>query len=124
MQNVIATIIMPFLVASAKSLLLSLAQNVWDSLWDLVFDSIAEIEKTVKNDGFQNDKRKIILDRVEVFLSKQKKISKVQKWAVRVFIGKVIDKMIEDLNSKHGTDWIKYVKDLKQYWADKIPGIN
>jgi hypothetical protein len=124
MQNVFATMVMPFIIATAKSLLLSLAQNVWDGLWDLVFDSIKEIEIQIKNRDVQADKKKIILDRVEVFLTSQKKLSKVQRWAVMVFMGRVIDAMIKDLNENHGQNWIDKAVDLKKKFADKIPGIN
>lgn len=124
MQNVFATILLPFLAATAKSLLLSLAQNVWDGLWDLVFDSIKEIEIQIKNRDIQADKKKIILDRVESYLSQNKKLSKVQRWAVIVFMGRVIDAMIKDLNENHGQNWIDKAVDLKKKFADKIPGIN
>lgn len=124
MQNVFATILLPFLAATAKSLLLSLTQNVWDGLWDLVFDSIREVEIQIKNRDVQVDKKKVILDRVEVFLTSQKKLSKVQRWAVMVFMGRVIDAIIKDLNENHGQNWIDKAVDLKKKFADKIPGIN
>jgi hypothetical protein len=61
---------------------------------------------------------------VEVFLTSQKKLSKVQRWAVMVFMGRVIDAMIKDLNENHGQNWIDKAVDLKKKFADKIPGIN
>jgi hypothetical protein len=79
MQNVITTIFMPFLVATAKSLLLSLAQNVWDSLWDLVFESVGEIEIHMKDKKNQENKKQIVLNRIDYFLSKEKKLKKNTK---------------------------------------------
>jgi hypothetical protein len=40
------------------------------------------------------------------------------------FMSRIIDKMILDLNENKGKNWIDTVRDLKRYFADRIPGIN
>lgn len=116
--------ILPTVSAIALRVLESLAQNLWDAIWDLVIISIGEAERKFKDGNYAEVKKQFVIDKAIEFLLKYRKLSKVQLWAVKLFIGKVIDRMIKDLNLNNGKGWVLVVSDLKAYWAGRIPYID
>jgi len=124
MQNFFTTVLTPFIIAIAKGVLESLAQAVWDSLRTTLIEAVAEVEKKFKNGDYSEKKKDEVIKAVLDYIQKHKKLSKIQVWALRSFIGRVIDKMLDDLNNNYGHSWSKYVGDLFSYWAKRLPLID
>ena len=123
-MQMIIKVLSPILMGVAQKLISSLAQNVWDSFWDMVMESIKQAEQVFKDNGRAEVKKQWVIDRATAFLKLNSKTSRFQMWAVKVFLGKVIDNMIDEMNKNEGKCWSKYILDLKKYWADRIPYID
>lgn len=122
-QSVIRSIL-PTAGAIAMRVLDSLAQNLWDSLWDLLLLSIGDAERKFRDGKYAEVKKQYVIDEAIKFITKYRKLSKIQLWALKTFIGKIVDRIIKDLNENNGKTWVAVVTDLKAYWAGRIPLID
>lgn len=124
MQNIFTTVLTPFIIAIAKGVLHSLAQAVWDSLRLTLIEAVSEVEKKFRNGDYSKQKKGQVVKAVIEYIQKHKNLSKVQLWALRVFISRVIDKMIDDLNKNYGHSWGEHVNNMMNYWAKRLPLID
>lgn len=122
MASIAIKMISPIIVSVAQLVLKSLAKHVWEYLWIMLIDSIHQVEVTIKNDP--DLKKETVIRRVTEYIKANKKLSKIQLWAVEKFIDLIIDKMIDQMNNNYGHDWIKTITDLKKYWENRIPYLN
>jgi hypothetical protein len=103
----------------ALDLLHAGTHGLWEAFWSVVFESVDLAEKSYIKEG--PAKKEIVLQRILGYLNARKNLSAIQKWAVRMFLNRIVDNMIARLNSEVGNDWVAKVRDLKTFLENKIP---
>lgn len=106
----------------AMDLLRAMTQAVWDSFWSVVYDGVEQAEREWNETGKGEIRKEIVLRKVLAWLDKNQRINPVQKWAIRRFLGVVIDRIVDSLNAELGQGWGEKVTDLKSYLASKTNG--
>lgn len=124
MKNVLVTVVWPVIAGIVQSILQSLAQAAYDSFRSTLIEAVAEAEKKFRDGDYSEKKKEEVIKSVLDYIQRHKKLSGVQIWALRTFISRVIDKMIDDLNKNYGHSWSEYVSDFLNYWAKRLPLID
>jgi len=115
--NLAAKNLLPIVTMLAMNVLKGVLNVAWESFWLTIFEAIQEAEKNISGSLIKKDE---VIKKVMEFIAKYKKLSLVQTWAVKLFIGKVVDAAIEELNNDHGKKWVDTVKDIEQKINQKI----
>lgn len=118
MRNVIVAIASRI----ALDLLKAMTQAVWDAFWVVVYDGVEQAEKEWNESGKGEIRKEMVLRRVMAWLDRNQKLNGIQKWAIKRFLGVVIDRIVDSLNAELGNDWGDKVTDLKNYLASKTGG--
>lgn len=105
----------------AMGFLKSLAQELWNAFWDVVFDAVRDAEKKWTVGAVRKN---WVIEQIMKYLTTKKKMNGIQKWAMRILLERVVDAIIAQLNQSAGHDWGQKVLDLKAYLASKIPFID
>lgn len=117
MQN----IIIAFASKLAMDLLKAGVHGLWEGFWGVVFDAVKQAEKEWIAEGQSEVKKQYVIDKVMIYVNAMKRLNFVQKWAIKTFVARVIDSIIDRLNAELGRSWVDKVEDLKKYLEDKIP---
>jgi len=117
MNNLIASIIVKFALAALRSV----THAIWEGIWSTVFDSIKSAEQQWQSSGHGKVKKDWVLDQIMTYIDKLKKFNGIQKWAIKIFIGRAIDTIVEELNNSIGNDWVKSADMIKVLLEKKIP---
>lgn len=114
-----------FIIALASKIALDLLKSathgLWEGFWAVIFDGIKEAELAWKGSGQSEAKKKYVLNQIFQFIDRSTKMNFVQKWAMKTFCSRVIDLIVERLNTQLGQSWVAVVGDIKKYLEDKIP---
>jgi hypothetical protein len=116
-NNLISSIIVKFALAALHSV----AHAIWEGIWSSVFDSIKSAEQQWQSSGHGKVKKDWVLDQIMTYIDKMKKFNGIQKWAIKIFMGKAIDAIVEELNKSIGQDWVKSADMIKVLLEKKIP---
>jgi hypothetical protein len=116
MQKVLITIG----IQIGMSFLKSLAKELWNDFWNTLLDAVRDVEKQFAGQLGQI-KKAVVVAKIMAFIQSKKKMNGVQVWAMNILLNRVIDMIIDQLNTNIGQDWGEKVTDLKQYLASKIP---
>lgn len=106
-----------FLSGLALKLLEGLSVAAWDAFWRTVCDAVRDAERKW-NGG--TVKKKWVIDHVMQWLEGRERLGFLRRWAVRVFLNRVIDEIVDELNDRVGHDWGTCVADLKALLEGKI----
>ena len=114
---------MVFLAALVKRILQGVAQNLWDRMWGEVFNFAVEAEVRWKEKGKGAEKKEWLLDQTLEFIETRANLSWTQKQLIRLFVGEIVDSIIDELNERIGKDWGDKIEDLRDELAGRIPFI-
>lgn len=107
----------------ALDFLKQLAQATWDSFWSVVFQAIEEAERAWISSGKGKLKKEWAIDQIMRWVERNLKANVFVKWAIRKMLDRVIDAIIDELNSQAGTHWRESIRKIKDLLAHKIPFI-
>lgn len=114
------------LIAFATSIALGAlkygAQALWDSTWALLLQAIKDAESKWGN-GTGLIKKEEVIKRVMEFVQGHKRLGWIKRVMVKVFLGRIIDDLVDILNSRVGPSWTDEVADLRDKLAKRIPYI-
>ncbi len=123
-KNIIGKKGMSLLWVYVENVLSSIADAVWDALWAVIFDGIAEAERKWDEGNWAKEKKQFVIDEVIKFVENHEKLGWVKKQAVKMFVSIVIDKVIVELNDEIGQDWVKQAKKVENNLDDYFPWID
>lgn len=106
-----------------ENILSSIAQAVWDALWAVMFDAIAEAEKEWEEGDWAKEKKEFVVEKALEYIEDHEKLGWVRKQAVKVFLNIVIDRIIKELNDEIGKDWVEQAKEIEENLDDYFPWI-
>lgn len=105
-------------------ILQSLSQAIWDGFWSALFWAIQQAEDQWVEKGAGQAKKEWVVDTVMTYMEEEVKLNYITRKAVKIFVSRVIDVILRDLNEALGKDWREQVKSLEQHLAKKIPFIH
>lgn len=111
----------PFITMIVMGALQTIVNTLYEAFWQTIFDAILEAQKTLSGGII---KKEAVIKKVMDFISTHKKLSFVQVWAVKLFIGKIIDGIIKDIKNNHGENWLDSVKEIEQKINEKTDFID
>lgn len=108
----------------ALDFLKQLAQEVWETFWSVVFRAIEDAEKAWISSGKGKLKKEWAIEQIMRWVEKNTKANGIVRWAIRKFLDRVIDAIIDELNKNVGNHWRESVQKVKDLLGDKIPFID
>lgn len=95
---------------------------VWDSFWDAVDRMIVVAEQRWQEAGNGKEKKKFVMDFCLDYLNSRVELNWYQKFAMKLFLGSIIDKVIAEVNEDYEDGgWVKHTRSLKNYLEKYIP---
>lgn len=116
------TPVLAFLWAIVEPMLVKIANELWDGLWEEIFLAVVQAEKKWTEQGMGEAKKAEALAFVMAYIDKQK-LNILQKMLVKMFVSKAIDAIVAGVNEQLGRNWVERVKTLEQTLAEKLPVI-
>lgn len=116
--------VLVFLGGLVRSLVTRIAQGLWDELWTQIFNGVAYAEERWIESGRGAQKKTWVLDAVMEFIEQRASLNWLQRQIVKLFVGRVIDAIVEVANEELGKDWVDKVKDLERELAERFPLIS
>jgi len=107
-----------------RSVLKSASQAIWEGLWGVLFAAIEEAEERWREEGKGQERKSFVEDKVMSFVQEKADLNFIQRQAVKLFVSKTIDTIVEQLDDELGENWIEKVDEYKQELADMISFIN
>lgn len=115
--------LMALLLGLVTSFLKDFAQEVWDGLWEELAKAAVKAEKKWKKAGEGRKKRKFVIKKVMNYINEKTDLSWLEKRIVSLFVGNVVDALIDTLNKNLGKDWGDVVMDIEDNVDNYIPFI-
>ena len=110
-------------IAIGLQILQGLAQSIWDSFWDEIFEAVVYAESEWAKGGGGQTKKLYVVQRMMDWLE----CKGLAKWYKRRFMHRavetIVDRIIEEANRKAGHNWVDHAEELQNYLASKIPFI-
>lgn len=106
--------------AIAMRLLETIPQALWDGFWAVIIESVKQAEEKYGR-GLGEQKREQVIGQALEYVMKIRKLNAIQRWALKLFLGRVIDSIIAELNKMAGHNWVNVVDQIKDRLAAKIP---
>jgi len=103
-----------------EDLLKDVGDAVWDATWEVLIEAIVKAEKKWDNGELIGQRKKFVIDTVLNFIESKQALGWIQGWMVRAFLSTAIDKIIAQLNTRLGNDWVKYADKLRDSVESKI----
>ncbi len=105
-------------------LLKTSAQSLWDGFWSTLFWAIEKAEDLWEESGRGDNKKEWVVDAVMDFAKQKWNLNFITRRGLRVFVGRVVDAALDELNKTVGKDWKSKVGDVQSKLADKIPFVD
>jgi hypothetical protein len=117
--NAAAKNLFPIITMIAMNILSKILNIAYEAFWLTMFEAIQEAEKKLKGAYLKRD---AVVAQMLDFIKKHKKLSFVQEFAVKLFIGRVIDLIILEINSADGEGkaWLNIIKDIEERINKKL----
>jgi hypothetical protein len=111
------------LITIATGILKDAAHVLWDTLWGIVGAAMIEAEKQWKLAGSGTVKKEFVMKNAMEFINKNFKLNFITRWVVQTFVGNVVDRLIQELNTDFDDHkWVEHVKDIRDYIEKYLPG--
>ncbi len=112
------------LVRFAERTLRRIGNHVWIGAWELKIEGVAEAEKYWEEKGRGEDKKEFVIKKVMGYIEGQKNLNFITRKILEMFVSRMVDAILEQLNEEIGKDWASQVEDLRDKLAGKIPFID
>jgi hypothetical protein len=116
--------VLTFLWLLVRPVLEKIAQGLWDEIWEQIIVAIQAAEAKWVEAGRGEAKKADVVATVMAFIESRRKLSWLEEWFVRMFVGKAVDAIIAQINEAAGKDWGQKVAELEQQLADKLPVVS
>jgi hypothetical protein len=104
-----------------ESLLNKVLDTFWDALWVTLAESAIDAEATWTESGSGANKKAAVVSAIMQAVEARGKLNLIQKKLVSLFVNKLVDILLNELNGTIGKDWGAKVMALKEYWSDRLP---
>lgn len=112
--------VLGLLSAFFRSLLNSTKKNLWNELWEKLFEFVIKAENYWEEQGRGEEKKDWVKKKVMGFVNDAVGLNWIQRRALSFFLSIVVDSLIATLNNQLGKDWIDKVEDVEENWANKL----
>ena len=109
----------PIVAGIARKILSGILNASYRAFWKEIFEAIEKAEKDFIGGNIKKD---WVLLKILDFIQKKrgKKLNRIQTWAIKKFIGIIINNIIDDLNKKDGKNWAQFAIDLEIRLNEKL----
>lgn len=113
----------PFIAMIAMNALKTVVNIAYASFFKTIEEAIIYAEKEIKG---SLDKKQAVIDKVMEFVKKHKKLNAIQEFTVKLFIGRIVDNLIELANDPegYGKNWVEVLKEYERILNEKIDYID
>lgn len=106
-------------VSVGMRLLKSLSTALWNSFWDAIFEGVQWAEKRWIETGRGSTRKEYVVTEIMDFLNRRGLIKWGSGWLIRIFVEKIVDEILDELNKGLGHDWVKKVTEVKLWFEAK-----
>ena len=96
-----------------RSVLSTVAQALWDGMWEELFAGIEEAERRWRESGNGEEKKEFVQKYVMEYLREHLELGFVRERAFEMFLGWTIDGIVKAINEELGHDWVEKVEQYK-----------
>ena len=107
----------------ARRTMMKVGQYVWDGTWNMIIQGIAEAEGLWEESGRGKEKKKYVIEKAIEYIEKNVRLNFITRRIMVMFVSRVVDAILDQLNEEIGTNWAEQVEDLQAELAGKIPFI-
>lgn len=115
--------VLAFLWLLVEPLLKRIANELWDGIWEQIILAVQHAEQKWAEAGRGETKKAEVIATVMAYVNEHAKLNWIQLQFVKLFVSKVVDAIVDELNEKAGKDWGEKVKELERNLAIKLPVI-
>lgn len=113
-------VVFAFLLGLVQRFFTRAAQGLWEGLWEQIFAAVAFAERRWVEAGRGAEKRGWAVQTVMGYLDEKAKLGWLQRMIVKLFVGRVVDAVVDTANAELGQDWVARVQELERNLAQRI----